>query len=338
MKKFLLLFLFVLSLTSLRGQEVSEKEMVIDSLVSLGIAYHDAGEYKKAIRLYEEALKIDPESEVIQYEIAISLVETGDYYGAIELCDRLIERDDKFALLAYNTKGSCLNYLGKTDEAIDNYLEGISKSDEFYLLYYNLGLAYHTKGELALAEEAFLQTIGLNPQYGNAHLNLARTMIRMNRRVESLLALYYYLLIEPVSENTEWAYNNLTLLLNLNTLPEGVEDVIDESLSDLETVDVILSRLAIINAREIDTEKTEVEKLIRSTNAFFSSLGDIKKKNKPQGFWWDFYVPFYAHIHSWNYVNVYCHYISRYYFDYSTEWLNQNSVKLKAFSDWLKRL
>lgn len=335
MKRLLTLFtvLLMTSVASLAGQEAA-----IDSLVALGIEYHDAGKYRKAIRLYEEALKIDSESEIVHYEIAISLVESEDYYAAIEHCDKLIERDDKFALLAYNTKGSCLNYLGKTDEAIDNYLEGISKSDEFYLLFYNLGLAYHTKGDFSQAEEAFIRTIELNPQYGKAHLNLARTMTQQNRRVESLLALYYYLLVEPFSEDTEWAYNNLILLLNLNTFPDGVEEMNDDSLTELEVADVILSRLAILNEREVADGKTDVDRLIRSTNAFFASLGEIMKKNKPQGFWWDFYVPFYAHISSWDYVKVYCHYISRHFFPDSTDWLNQNNAKVKSFSDWLKGL
>ncbi|MDH6311998.1 tetratricopeptide (TPR) repeat protein [Parabacteroides sp. PFB2-10] len=335
MKRFLTLFtiLFIASAATLSGQE-----SVVDSLVALGIEYHDAGQYRKAIRLYEEALQVDPESEIVHYEIAISLVEAKDYYTAIAHCDKLIERDDKFALLAYNTKGSCLNYLGKTDEAIDNYLEGIEKSDEFYLLYYNLGLAYHTKGDFSLAEEAFIRTIELNPQYGKAHLNLARTMTQQNRRVESLLSLYYYLLIEPFSEDTEWAYNNLILLLNLNRFPGGVETVVDESLTELEVVDAILSRLAILNKEEETDGKTKVDKLIRSTNAFFDSLGDIKKKNNPKGFWWDFYVPFYAHISSWDYVKVYCHYISRYFYADSADWLNQNGAKVNSFSDWLRRL
>jgi len=44
----------------------------LESLVEVGIKYHDNGEFEKAIVTYKQALKIDPKSTLVNYEISMS--------------------------------------------------------------------------------------------------------------------------------------------------------------------------------------------------------------------------------------------------------------------------
>jgi len=323
MKLLFLYFCCLLFSFSLSGQSIA-----LDSLIHLGIEYHDAKEYEKAINSYREALEIDPDSEIANYEIAISLTESGAYYSAIEYCDRLIDRSDKYATLAYNTKGSCLNYLGKTEEAIQNYLEGIEKDPEFYLLHYNLGLAYRTLEEHEKAKEAFLIALDLNPQYAGSHLNLARTMMSLGRRVESLLSFYYFLFMEPNTERSEIAYNSIHLLLNdPNTYSAGIDD-------PFHSMDEMLSEIAKLS---LEKDKTgDMEIFIRTTGALFTALGNYQKKNATKGLWWEFYVPLFSSMASSNYTDVFCHYISHLFNSSSEEWLRRSATKVKLFNDWLQ--
>lgn len=62
---------------------------------------------------------------------------------------------------------------GKTDEAIQGYIKTIETDDTYERAFYNLGLAYYTDGQMALAAEAFGKAIGLNPAYVEARYNLA---------------------------------------------------------------------------------------------------------------------------------------------------------------------
>jgi len=296
--------------------------------VHLGIEYHDDGEYEKAIALYRKALIIEPDSEITLYEIAVSLAQTGAYYEAIEYCDKLIDRGDKYAILAYNTKGSCLNDLGKTEEAIDIFLEGIEKEDEFHLLYYNLGLAYRNLEEYEEAKEAFLIAIDLNPQYSGSYLNLGRTMMNLNRRVESLLSLYYFLFIENNTERAEWAYNAIHLQLS----DASVRQV--DPKDPFSPTDVILYEIALNNLEH--NRVGDMEIFIRTTGAFFTDLGNHQKKNNLTGLYWDFYIPFFSAMAAAAYTDAFCHYISHSFNSSSDEWLRRNSVKVKLFNDWLQ--
>ena len=112
MKKLYLLIGFVLFPCFLSGQTN------IDSLIKQGVYYHDAGEYDKAIDLYKQALNIDPNSDAANYEIAMTYMYAKDYENSIKYSDKVIELNKNNVLSAYITKGSSLDYLGKTDESI----------------------------------------------------------------------------------------------------------------------------------------------------------------------------------------------------------------------------
>lgn len=322
--KILLTFLFFVCFLF----PLSAQTEAIDSLIQLGIEYHDEKRYDKAIQIYKEALAIDPDSEIANYEIAISLTESGAYYEAIGYCDRLIDRGDKYATLAYNTKGSCLNYLGKTEEAIDNFLEGIERYPDFYLLHYNLGLAYRTLEDYDKAKEAFEHSVELNPQHAGSHLNLARTLMSLGKRIESLLPFYYFLFMEPNTERSEMAYNSILLLLNDAAVYS------EDPHSPFTSIDQMLSEVAQTNQEKDRIHDMEI--FIRTTGALFTALGDYQKKNKPEGFWWDFYVTLFSSMASAHYTDVFCHYISYQFNSTSEDWLRKSSTKVKLFNDWLQ--
>lgn len=54
----------------------------IEKLIQEGITFHDNGEYDKAIGKYKEALKIDPNSSLVNYEISYSYLSAKDYKNA----------------------------------------------------------------------------------------------------------------------------------------------------------------------------------------------------------------------------------------------------------------
>lgn len=323
--RLLLLFLLSICITS---TAIGQTEELLDSLIHTGIEYYDAGNYEKALKLYQQALEIDPQSEIVNYEMAITLVQTGAYYAAIEYCDKLIAKGDRYAILAYNTKGSCLNDLGKTEEAIDIFLEGIEKNNEFHLLYYNLGLAYRAQEEYEKAKDAFLTAIDLNAEHAGSHLNLGRTMMNLGRRVESLLSFYYFLFIEADSERSELAYN--AIHLQLNDVTQRITDPADP----FSSMDKMLSEIAQANQETGRTADMEI--FIRTTGALFNELGAYRKKNNPTGLYWEFYIPFFASMTSSTYTDVFCHYISHTFERSSDLWLRDNSTRVKLFNDWLQ--
>jgi len=312
------------------GQQITAK----DSLIMEGIEYHDEGKYQKAIELYKKALELDPSSPEAIYELSLSLLEIKDYYGAIEYSDKLLDRNDKFSPLAYNTKGSSLNYLGKTEEAIAVFEEAVGMYTDFYLLYYNIGLAYHTSREYLKAQDAFISSIRLNPRHAGSHLNLGRTMGQLNKRVESLLCLYYFLLMEQNSERSVWAYESVQEQLSDK---KARENYLNQSDAEFIAIDTLVASLAEIDSVLVDDQK-KMDRFINQTRAFFTAAGKAKENNNSgTEFWRSFYIPYFKSMLSWGNVDTYCHYISIHFNDISHEWLNKHPSRVRDFDSWLER-
>ena len=104
----------------------------IENFVKEGIQYHDNGEFDKAIQSYEKALKIDPKSTLVNYEIALSYFSKGNYKEAVKYSDVVLNQNKDLMLQAYMTKGSALDILGKTKESIKLFNKAIKKTEGHY--------------------------------------------------------------------------------------------------------------------------------------------------------------------------------------------------------------
>ncbi|HQA86502.1 MAG TPA: tetratricopeptide repeat protein [Bacteroidales bacterium] len=335
MKKYFLIFGLLLLSTFLYSQ------ISVDSLVEVGIQYHDNGEFIQAIETYKTALDIEPNSPLVNYEIALTYMYSGDYQNAIKHSDKVIKRNDKYLLQAYLVKGSCLDYLGKTKESIKLFKKGIKKFGDDHLLYYNLGYNYYNIKEFDKAEEAFIKAINTKANHASSHLFLGYLMYEKNQRVQSLLSLHFFLLLEPNSERSQNAYNLLQSQLSggveRNQEEPGKIDIFlspDQLKSEFGTIDMMITILEASKSLEENEGKSDDQLFIENTTSFFKILGEHKTKENT-GFWWDFYVPFFYLIAESEHIDTYCYYISQSTKETAADWLKENEKRVTDFAKWL---
>lgn len=335
MKKHFLIFGLLLLSTFLYSQ------ISVDSLVEVGIQYHDNGEFIQAIETYKTALDIEPNSPLVNYEIALTYMYSGDYQNAIKHSDKVIKRNDKYLLQAYLVKGSCLDYLGKTKESIKLFKKGIKKFGDDHLLYYNLGYNYYNIKEFDKAEKAFIKAINTKANHASSHLFLGYLMYEKNQRVQSLLSLHFFLLLEPNSERSQNAYNLLQSQLSggveRNQEESGKIDIFlspDQLKSEFGTIDVMITILEASKSLEENEGKSDDQMFIENTTSFFKILGEHKTKENT-GFWWDFYVPFFYLIAESEHIDTYCYYISQSTKETAADWLKENEKRVTDFAKWL---
>ncbi|TLX74570.1 tetratricopeptide repeat protein [Labilibacter sediminis] len=333
-KQFLILVFFIFS-------TLVYSQTKVDSLVSVGIKYHDAGEYDKAIDAYKSALEIEPNSALVNAEISLTYMYAKDYKKSIKHCDKVIDLDDKYLLQAYNTKGSCLDYLGKTKESIKLFKKGIKKFGDHHLLYYNLGYNYYNLKEYDNAEKALINAINTKSDHASSHLLLGYLMSDKNQKVQSLLSLHYFLFLEPHSSRAKTAYHLLLEQFGGNVSrdtdkPNQINIFLDPNQTDAEfgAADLMISMLEASKTLEENKGKSDEELFIDNTTSFFKILGELKKKNNI-GLWWDFYVPLFYDIAKSKHIDTYCYYISHSTNDKAKEWLNNNGNKIEEFDNWL---
>ncbi|HOS58149.1 MAG TPA: tetratricopeptide repeat protein [Bacteroidales bacterium] len=335
MKKHFLIFGLLLLSTFLYSQ------ISVDSLVEVGIQYHDNGEFVQAIETYKTALEIEPNSPLVNYEIALTYMYSGDYQNAIKHSDKVIKRNDKYLLQAYLVKGSCLDYLGKTKESIKLFKKGIKKFGDDHLLYYNLGYNYYNIKEFDKAEKAFIKAINTKANHASSHLFLGYLMYEKKQRVQSLLSLHFFLLLEPNSERSQNAYNLLQSQLSggveRNQEEPGKIDIFlspDQLKSEFGTIDVMITILEASKSLEENEGKSDDQMFIENTTSFFKILGEHKTKENA-GFWWDFYVPFFYLIAESEHIDTYCYYISQSTKETAADWLKENEKRVTDFAKWL---
>ncbi|MEO1655225.1 MAG: tetratricopeptide repeat protein, partial [Bacteroidota bacterium] len=217
-------YLPVLWLLFLSGMGYAQESL--EELIKEGIQYHDAGEFEKAIKAYQQALTIDPDSPLAHYEIAISYFAAQNYPEALEHSDKVIAQGErKYLLPALVTKGSCLDNLGKSQEAIQVYEKALNDYGGHYLLYYNLGLTQFNVENLKAGEEAILNALKANINHSSSHLLLSYIQEQKEKKVPHLLASYYFLLLEPNSRRSPDAYAKLRKSLEGNIEKTGKKDV-----------------------------------------------------------------------------------------------------------------
>ncbi|MDF0709117.1 tetratricopeptide repeat protein [Flagellimonas okinawensis] len=313
----------------------------IEAFVQEGIQYHDSGNYEKAIETYQKALKLDPKSTLVNYEIALSYFTKGDYKEAVKYSDVVLKHNEDYLLQAYITKGSSLDMLGKTKESIKLFKKAIKKVDGHYLLHYNLGLNYFKTNDFDAAEENVIKAIELNPNHSSSHLMLAHIHNQKGNSVQTLLATHYFLFLEPNSNRALEAYAMLQKNFGGNvTKDENKANTINILLSSnndsqFGAAELMVSMLEASKSLEENEGKTDDEMFVQNTEKFFKILGELKKK-KDKEIWWTFYTPFFYDIANSKHLETYCKYISQIGDENSKRWIAENESQLNEFDQWLK--
>lgn len=314
----------------------------INVLIKEGIQYHDKGDYKKAIKTYEKALEIDPKSALANYEISLSYFSKKDYEQSIKYSDVVLNQNKKYMLQAYMTKGSALDLLGKTKESIKLFKKAIKKTKGHYLLNYNLALNYYKIDDLDNAEENILSAIEQNSNHSSSHLLLAKIHNIKGNSVQTLLATYYFLFLEPNTIRSSEAYQLLQSNFGERSVSKNPDkpNAINITLSNnndsqFSAAELMISMLEASRSLEENKGKTEDEMFIKKTNSFFTILGELKEE-KNKNIWWTFYTTFFYDLAQSEHLETFCKYITQNKNEDSKKWIAKNEEKLINFGNWLK--
>ncbi len=93
--------------------------------------FQDASDYKTAVAMYNELLKIDPQYKFAWYNLgAISLVEKKDYKAALANFNKAIQCDGQYAE-AYFARGACYQELGDKKKALEDYRTSLQMDPQY---------------------------------------------------------------------------------------------------------------------------------------------------------------------------------------------------------------
>lgn len=165
--------------TTKQEQEKIRREFVDEDKIFLSNQKSDdamklyyAGNYEGAIKLYDEALKLNPNN-------AQALNGRGFVYNGLNRYEQAIQNFDKAVELkpndayAYTGRGFAYSNLKQYERAIQDYSKAIELNPNDALAYNNRGLTYLHLGQYERSIPDFDKAIELNPNMAVAYNNRA---------------------------------------------------------------------------------------------------------------------------------------------------------------------
>jgi tetratricopeptide (TPR) repeat protein len=124
----------------------------------------EGGNIKDAIKLLEQAQKLDPDNTVYTYELGYAYYSENDYKKALNYVSPIL--DSKTAMdLYYEVVGDCYDNLGKSDKAVDTYNAGLVKFPSSGRLHLELGITLLKTKQYNDALAQFEKGIEVNPEF-----------------------------------------------------------------------------------------------------------------------------------------------------------------------------
>lgn len=295
----------------------------VTELIKEGVVLHDTGNYEKAIEKYTAALAIDSTSTVANYEIAYSYYALNDYDKAKKYCLLAMQKNSAEYLSAALIYGSILDDTGNPDEAIKFYKNLLKTYPNAYLLHYNIAISYSKIPQPSKSQKHFEQAIMNNLGHGSSHLALGQLMQIKKHRVESLLPLYFFLLVEPDSERSAKALNIIFEQLSTTSTKEDGDSIkINLYKLDVDYLQFSRENTLISMSATLKEGESEFKWFSDITLSLFGSLA-VNYEMKP-GIWRDVYVPIFVDLINSDHFVAYFNYICQSRYPESQEWVDEH--------------
>lgn len=132
--------------------------------INKGIVSLNSHKAKEALSLFNNAVKICPQSYLAWNYKGFALEDTGMLQEAILAFDQALKVNSEF-YAALNNKGLILDKLGKPDEAIKAYDKALEINPSFAAAWFNKACVYAIRREKQLMLDSLKKTFEFDPQY-----------------------------------------------------------------------------------------------------------------------------------------------------------------------------
>ena len=355
MKKTLLILLFILSLTfAAFSQKLGKPTLTSSALTAAqqktldeGVALHDAKKYAEAIAKYRSILEENPNCTLAMYELSFSLEQKGDKLEAMGLAYKGTKYISDELPLFYVFIANNLDDLGKPQEAITIYndglkaLEGDSRFGDYRArLYFNLGVTYVKQKKYIEARKALKSAVENNYGYASPHYLMSYVYHGLKYKVPAFLAAARFLSLEYNTDRSGIAAKIIVDVLKPEKNPKTGNISITLNLDapkdegDFSMYELFLGTLTTVKGDK-DKDKTENEMFVSAIGTLIALIEEDKKLKS--SFVGKKYVPFVADMKKQGFAEVFGYmvlYLSGN--QDASKWLEKNDAKIGQFVAWAK--
>ncbi len=154
-------------------QAVNQNQEYYDAYVQLGELF-SLKKDPKAASFLKNALTIRPQSKEALYMLGMFYQETGQYKSALEIYENLLRVDTTIRSAPYNMGYIYLVYLRDFPMAVSLFSEAINRDPGYYEAYFNRGYACELSGKYQQAYDDYQQSLRIKVNYEKAVAGLNR--------------------------------------------------------------------------------------------------------------------------------------------------------------------
>lgn len=131
-------------------------------------SWYSKGDHDRAIKDYDEAIRLDPRYAVAFNFRGLAWNAKGDFDKAISDYSEAVRLDPGYAD-AFNNRGVAWYYKKEYDRALRDFDEAIRLNPNLRIAYWGRGLTWYAKREYDWAIEDFTRAIELDPNFADAY-------------------------------------------------------------------------------------------------------------------------------------------------------------------------
>ena len=201
--------------------------------IAEGTVLHDGKKYDDAIAKYQDVLNENPDCMSALYELSMSYYYKGEKSKAMEVAYKGSKYKSEQLPLFYLTMANVLDDIGKGNEAVQVYIDGIkilegNKDMRPHLssLHYNLGLSYRRQKKDAEAREEMKLAIIANDRYASPHYQLADIFYFGKYKIPALFAAARFISLEYNTDRSKRAAALVYNVLGSTAAQKGADNKI----------------------------------------------------------------------------------------------------------------
>ena len=175
----------------------------------LGALYVSQGQIAEGLALLEQGVRQSPASAAVCYELQFHLGLAYRALGQLDLARQHYQQalhaalPDLLKLAAQINLAALLIDISELDQAEMLLLQALQIQPDWPIAYYNLGLVYRGRGQLAEAVTAYRRSLQLQPNVPEPYRNLGAALVKLGQFSEGLEAFHQAILLYQQSDPAE---------------------------------------------------------------------------------------------------------------------------------------
>ena len=221
--------------------------------LDIAMEYQNLNQFKEAIEVLKEAIRINPSNEGALYEIAYCYDRLGDYQQAINCYTSFID-ENPYSFTAWYNLGNAYSKSENFERSIWAYEYSILINDDFGPTHFNIGNAFLTMEKYHKALEHFHECIRLDGEdamalcyIGEAHeqlneLDLAKHFYKRSLELAPLLPEGWLGLgiVEDLMGNTREGIIMIHKALEFDPENAGIHHVLGGAYEKIDEIDIAI--------------------------------------------------------------------------------------------------